>query len=44
MILGLFNMNQKSNANENDALIAEAEAIIANPDAYLPAEAEVVFA
>ena len=37
-------MNQKSDANENDALIAEAEEIIANPDKYIPAEAEVVFA
>ena len=37
-------MNQKSNANENDALMAEAEEIFANPDRYIPAEAEVVLA
>ncbi len=44
MILGLFKKESQIDANENDALIAEAEAIIANPDSYLPAEAQVVFA
>jgi hypothetical protein len=43
MILGLLKYESQIDANENDALITEAEAIIANPDKYLPAE-EVVFA
>jgi hypothetical protein len=38
-------LSQKSDAEDNtDALLAEAEAIFANPDAYLPAMEEALVA
>ena len=46
MILGLVKIESKTNAKQNDAMIAEAMYIVNNPDEFLVDETveEVVFA